>query len=89
MVVFYIKKKVDNFKKSSLPSGLFLPYYQERTMRGNDKECTFLPDFGVNCACRNNWCNGADITEDGMVDIFDLAKIASNWIGRGRRLRLE
>ena len=40
----------------------------------------FLPDFVVSCACRNYFCHGADITEDGIVDLFDLIKIASDWL---------
>jgi len=36
--------------------------------------------LNTNCYYWNNFCNGADITEDGMVDIFDLAKFSSNWL---------
>ena len=33
-----------------------------------------MPDFVINL------CSRTDITEDGTVDLFDLAKIASNWL---------
>lgn len=50
--------------------------------------CIDFKDFSIlasqwlntNCDCWNNWCDGADITENGCVDLFDLAKIASNWL---------
>jgi hypothetical protein len=32
-----------------------------------------------NCA-EPNWCDGADLNKSGSVDLYDLGKLADNWL---------
>jgi len=34
----------------------------------------------INCTSSNNYCGGADINGSGMVNMFDFAAFAENWL---------
>jgi hypothetical protein len=52
---------------------------QDGLINFNDLTILFSQWQKTECDCRNNWCNRADITEDGRVDILDLEKLVSSW----------
>ena len=42
---------------------------------------TFVDEWlNINCDAGNNFCNGADMNEDGQVDLRDFAQFASIWL---------
>jgi len=41
----------------------------------------------VNCSDENNWCEGADINKDGIVNIIDLCGLVENWLAVSRSIR--
>ena len=36
--------------------------------------------WSANCSPQNDWCEGADIEQDGDVDLADLVELVQSWL---------